>query len=111
MKTPPPPAGTGYRKHIEGDASIDRLCEKPAGLFVDDSAVYITFIVGAKIRKIDRDGVISIIVNKAGKEGYSGDVPFDFEKYPHIGPKKKQWIKPFPKSFHDIVISTSCHSQ
>ena len=36
--------------------------------------------------------------------GYSGDVPFDFEKYPHVGPRKKTTIKPFPHAYHDLIV-------
>ena len=96
---------TGYN----GDeiSAIEAKLEFPAGIFVDDSGIYIA-CKDARIRKIDCNGIISTIVG-TGKEGYSGDVPFDFHKYPHIGPKKKPLIKPFPKSFHDIVItSTTC---
>ena len=39
-----------------------------------------------------------------GREGYSGDVPFDFHKYPHIGPRKKLPIKPFPNAYHDLIV-------
>ena len=73
-------AGTG----CNGDES---QLQFPTGIFVDDSGVYF----GSKqsiIRKVDHDGMITTIAG-TGEEGYSGDVPFDFAKYPHIGPKKE----------------------
>ena len=81
--------------------------ERPEGIFVDESGIYTTFGIYGKIRKIDWNGSISIIVDRTGVNEYSGDVPFNFARYPHIGPKKKP-IKSFPKSYHDIIISTTC---
>ena len=76
----------------------------PTGVFVTDSnEIYISEYYGCRIRKINSHGFISTIAGN-GTKGYSGDVPFDFEKYPHIGPRKKQLIKPFPKSYLDISI-------
>ena len=53
--------------------------------------------------KIDRNGVMRRVVG-TGTLGYSGDVPFDFNKYPHVGPRRKQFIKPFPHALYDLII-------
>ena len=76
----------------------------PNGIFVDnDSHIYIADTFNHCIRRIDQDGVSSI-VGTMGEQGYSGDVPFDFKQYPHIGPRKKSKIKPFPKVYHDLIV-------
>ena len=75
----------------------------PTGVFVTDrNEIYISDFYGSRIRKINSHGVISTIAGN-GTKGYSGDVPFDFQKYPHIGSKIPP-IKPFPKSYLDISI-------
>ena len=95
-------AGTGKCGfNGDGNLPIESQLEYPEGIFVDDSGIY--FCTSSRIRKIDPTDIITTIVG-TGEHGYSGDVPFDFEKYPHIGPRKKQLIKPFPKSYHDIAI-------
>ena len=88
-----------------GDHSfaINALVNRPSGIFVDDSQVYIADYGNHRIRKIERNGLVKTIVG-TGQPGYSGDVPFDFKKYPHIGPKKKQLLKPFSIRYSDIVI-------
>ena len=75
----------------------------PSGIFVDDSGIYFCCNYDSRIRKVDPNGTITTIIGTS-KYGYSGDVPFDFEKYPHIGPRKKQLIKPFPRALYDIAI-------
>jgi len=76
----------------------------PNGIFVDnDSQVYFSDIGNNCIRKIDQNGMMRRVVG-TGQEGYSGDVPFDFHMYPHIGPPKKQLFKPFPHAYHDVLI-------
>ena len=88
----------------DGHLAIESELKYPTGIFVDDSGIYICCDYDSRIRKVDsNNGIITTIVG-TGVEGYSGDVPFDFRKYPHIGPKKKQLIKPFPKSYHDIAF-------
>ena len=78
---------------------------EPRGIFIDtNSQIYIADCGNHCIRMIDRNGMMKIIVGTAGQKGYSGDVPFDFEKYPHVGPKKKQWIKPFPHALYDLIV-------
>ena len=53
---------------------------------------------------IDRNGMITTIAG-TGQAGYSGDVPFDFQQYPHIGPRrKKATVKPFPHAYHDLIV-------
>ena len=100
-------AGTGIRSggfdFGDGKLATESNLRTPVGIFVDDSGIYITCNDDARVRKIDSNGILATIVG-TGVQGYSGDVPFDFEKYPHIGPKKKQLIKPFPKSYHDLTV-------
>ena len=78
----------------------------PVGIFVDqDSQIYIADTNNHCIRRIDQeDGTMSSVVGTIGKRGYSGDVPFDFQKYPHIGPRQKQKIKPFSNAYHDLIV-------
>ena len=98
-------AGTGNCGY-DGDniLAIEAQLNDPLGLFVDEqSQVFVAD--GNRIRKIDpQSGMISTISIGTGESGYSGDVPFDFKKFPHIGPKKKHNIKPFPRACHDILI-------
>ena len=94
-----------------GDGSLakDALVHCPTSIFVDENAqVYIADFGCHKIRRIDRNGIVNTVVGTR-QAGYSGDVPFDFEKYPHIGPKKNQLIKPFPKASYDITVHTVTH--
>ena len=96
-------AGRGMCAYIgDGMLATESFVCLPAGLFVDDSGIYIPGY-DSRIRKIDPNGIITTIVG-TGLQGYSGDVSFDFKTYPHIGPKKKQWIKPFPKALYDLII-------
>ena len=77
----------------------------PNGIFIDmDSQIYIADTDNHCIRRIDRKGMMRTIVGTPGDAGYSGDVPFDFQQYPHIGPRKKQLFNPFPHAYHDILI-------
>jgi len=69
--------------------------------FPHNDQIYISDPYNHRIRKIDQNEMISTIAETVGE---SGDVFFDFETYPHIGPRKKLLIKPFPKAYHDIVI-------
>ena len=94
----------------DGSLAIHALLHHPATIFVDDSQVYIAEYSNNRIRRIDRNGIVDTIVG-TGERGYSGDVPFDFSKYPHIGPKTKQLIKPFPKALFDITIRTDSDSE
>jgi len=97
-------AGTGYDGY-NGDErrAITAQVSGPTGLFVtDDKEIYISEYYGCRIRKINSQGIISTIVGN-GKNGYSGDVLFDFRMYPHIG-ARISLIKPFPKSYFDISI-------
>ena len=74
------------------------------GVFVTtNNEMYLSEYNGYRIRKVDGKGIISTIAGN-GFKGYSGDVPFDFLKYPHIGQRKNTLIKPFPKAFFDISI-------
>jgi len=61
---------------------------EPSGIFVSNCGhVYIADYGNHRIRMVDsQSGMISTIAG-TGQEGFSGDVPFDFEKYPHIGRK------------------------
>ena len=92
---------------FNGDDMSATECELdyPMGLFIDtDSQIYIADSINHCIRKIDRNGMMRMVVG-TGQKGYSGDVPFDFQKYPHIGPRKKSWIKPFPHAYHDLIVT------
>ena len=91
-------------------ATTSKLKE-PIGIFIDTSSqVYIIDSGNHCIRMIDQNGMIRTIVGTPCKDGYSGDVPFDFQKYPHIGPpRKKQSIKPFPHAYHDLIVK--CEEQ
>ena len=78
--------------------------EAPRGIFIDnDLQIYIADISGNCVWKIDQNGMMRRIVG-TGDFGYSGDVPFDFKQYPHIGPRKKPLIKPFPHAYHDLIV-------
>ena len=98
-------AGTGDAGYNgDGILAIHAQLHGPLGLFVDEQLqVFIADSVNNRVRKIDRNGIIWTVVG-TGEEGFSGDVSFDFKKYPHIGPKRKLLIKPFPKACYDISI-------
>jgi len=63
----------------------------------NDSQVYIAD--NNCICRIDQSGMMKSV---AGTD--LDDVPFDFHKYPHIGPRKKPIIKPFPHAYHDLIV-------
>ena len=90
---------------IQTIAGIECKLNGPKGIFIDsDSQIYISDTDNHCIRKIDQNGMITTVIG-TGQEGYSGDVPFDFKQYPHIGPRKKPTlIKPFPHAYHDLVV-------
>ena len=95
------------RSHIleDGILAINARILHPYGIYVNDSGIYIACCGDSRVRKIDHhNGMITTIAGTIVEQGYSDDVPFDFQQYPHIGPRKKQFIKPFPKSYHDMVI-------
>jgi len=72
------------------DGTMDAPLSFVPGMFIDEySQIYIAEEYNHCIRKIDENGTITIIAG-TGQSGYSGDVPFDFQEYPHIGPKKKK---------------------
>ena len=98
-------AGTGDVEYNGDDQlAIHTNINSPTGISIDSTNGYIYFCESNNmVRKIDSNGVVRGVVGTL-QAGYSGDVPFDFEKYPHIGPKRKQWIKPFPKAYFDLVI-------
>ena len=99
-------AGTKRKGHLGNDMPATQ-CEldSPREVFVDeDSQVYIADTHNHCIRKIDTNGIMTIVVGTAGQYGYSGDVPFDFQKYPHIGPRKKQLFKTIPNAYHDMIV-------
>ena len=98
--------GKGGLEGEKGDGilAINAFLLHPFGIFVNDSGIYIACFGDSTIRKVDHNGMITTIAGTMGEEGYSGDVPFDFQKYPHIGPRKKQLFKPFPKSYFDLTI-------
>ena len=99
-------AGIENETKFNGDDKLASKCtlNDPKGIFVDDdSQVYIADTLNNCIRKIDQNGMMRRVVG-TGQRGYSGDVEFDFEQYPHIGPRKKQSIKPFPQAYHDLIV-------
>ena len=101
-------AGIENEKGFNGDDKLAIECKLyfPEGLFVDnDSEVYFANSNSHCIRKIDRNGMMRRVIGTVGEYGYSGDVPFDFEQYPHIGPRKKTTIKPFPHAYHDLIVT------
>ena len=86
-----------------GKLAIGSQIKCPSGLFADDSGIYIC-CENSVVRKVGFNGMLTTIVG-TGKHGYSEDVPFDFSKYPHIGPrKKKSMIKPFPHAYRDLIV-------
>jgi len=87
----------------DGLLATDAQLHFPEGIFLDHSLIYFCDEYNRRIRVIDGDGRIRTIAG-TGQKGYSGDVPFDIKKYPHVGPRKKQWIKPFVKYYYDVVI-------
>ena len=100
-------AGMEGRKGFNGEDTLATQCELncPKGIFVDvDSQIYMADMGNHCIRRIDPDGMMRRVVG-TGQRGYSGDVEFDFEKYPHVGPrKKKQQMRPFSNTYSDILI-------
>ena len=98
-------AGIKNEAGFNGDDMLATECKLncPMSIFIDDdSQIIIADTDNDCIRRIDRKGVMRTIVG-TGKPGYSGDVPFNFQQYPHIGPWKKQLIK-FLHAFHDLIV-------
>ena len=81
------------------------LVRDPSKVFIHKHQMYIADRESNQIHQID-NRIFSTIAG-TGVEGYSGDVPFDFNKFPHIG--RSQLIKPFPTSFYDIAICVAMH--
>ena len=97
-------AGTGS-KGFDGDGvlAINSKLSDLRGLYVDENS-QVFFVENDRIRKIDRHtGLIYTIIG-TGISGYSGDIPFDFNQFPHLGPKRKADIKPFPKACYDLLV-------
>ena len=100
-------SGINNEEEFNGGDMLATQCKLnfPKGIFVDnDSQVYIADTENHCIRKIDQNGMMRNVIGTACNPGYSDDVPFDFEKYPHIGPRKKQLIKPFAPAYHDLIV-------
>ena len=98
---------TVSRRLTEGDM-LATQCKLPLprGICIDsDSQVlYFADILNNSVSKIDLNGMMRRVVG-TGTCGYSGDVPFDFHQYPHIGPRrKKPIIKPFPHALYDLTV-------
>ena len=73
------------------------------GIFVDsDSQIYIVDSDNHCIRKMDQNGMVSTFQDH--QVNMDIQVMFHLILYPHVGPRKKPLIKPFPKAYHDIVI-------
>ena len=93
------------RSEYNGFENDESSLNSSTGIFVDDdSQIFIADAFDHCIKRMDQDGRISTISGTIGKRGYLGDVPFDFHKYPHIGPRKKSKIKPFPKAYYDLIV-------
>ena len=106
-------AGVRMNAGYNGDDMLATECKLffPSGIFVDDeSQIFIADAYNSRIRRIDRNGMMRTVVG-TGERGYSGDVPFDFDQYPHIGPRKKSLIKPFPHAYHDLIVICEKHDQ
>jgi len=100
-------AGIENEIGFNGDDKLATQCKlnNPQGIFIDDdSQIYMADTNNQCIRRIDQNGMMKRVVGTAGQEGYSGDVLFDFIKYPHVGPRKKVLIKPFPKAYQDLIV-------
>jgi len=72
---------------FNGDDQLASQCKLnyPRGIFVDvDSQIYIADTLNNCIRRIDQNGMMRRVVG-TGREGYSGDVEFDFEQYAYLG--------------------------
>ena len=90
---------------FNGDDQLATQCtlNLTRGIFIDnDSQIYFADANNHCVRKIDQSGMMRRVVGKGDE--YSGDVPFDFQQYPHIGPRKKPLIKPFPRAYHDLIV-------
>ena len=95
--------GSGeYGYNGDGILAIEAALCKPFGMFVDENG-QVYFANSQRIRKIDqRTGIIHDVIGS--ERGYKGDVAHDFKTFPHVGPKRKPCIKPFPKAYHDALI-------
>ena len=95
-------AGNGkYGYNGDGIPACSAMISYPSGLFVDgEDQIYMTSSDG-RIRKVDRDGLIQTI---GGGDVELHEVEFDFGKWPHVGPRKKEMIKRFDKAYYDIVF-------
>ena len=83
--------------------AIDSCLNLPEGMFIDERGqIYFADTDNHCIRKIDQNEIISVIVGM-GRKGYAGDVSFDFQRYPHVGPKKRPLIE-FTTQLADITI-------
>ena len=92
-----------HNREVNGNDML--ALSNPISIFVDqNSQIYIADTNNHCIRKIGQDETMSSIVGTIGEPGYSGDVPFEFKQYPHIGPRKKSKIKTFPKAYHDLIV-------
>ena len=102
-------AGIANEIGFHGDDMVATECKlnQPSEIFVDDdSQIYIADTENHCIRMIDRNGIMRRVVGGTGTLGYSGDVSFDFNKYPHVGPRRrKPTIRPFPHAYHDLIVT------
>ena len=80
-----------------------------SGFFLtEDDECYVASSSKCCVKKIDRNGILTTFAG-TGEQGYGGDVPFDFKKYPHLG-KKKQFSKRegwFVKAYYDMNFRVS----
>ena len=92
-------AGTGIAGYNgDGELATDAQLDFPISVVVSSSnQVYISEKENCLIRKIDQNGIISTIAGNGVVTTMDTMV---------IGPKKKALIKPFPKSYLDLTITT-----
>ena len=57
----------------------------PSGIFLHDCELYIADQFQHRICKIERSGMLSNVAGTDNTPGFEGDVPYDFEQFPHIG--------------------------
>ena len=126
--------GQSFNRGVITDAPASIQLDNPRGIFVSNGEVFIADAGNHRVRKllehVDKKRFQELlwttipsscpthtiiplrkwiemvtILCGSGIKGFSGDVPFDFGKWPHVGPRrKKPLIRPFPKAYHDVVF-------
>jgi len=80
----------------------------PAGVCVDEMGRVVVADFGNHcVKRMDQyGGHVETVVGIKGVAGFEGDVVFEFEKYPHVGRRRKQLMKPFSNVYSDMLIHT-----